>query len=91
MQIRQTFWVYTEGDLGYGVRAMLYIADLPRDLGVTKPFSRFLKLFAVFVATDVVGVFATLVVLSNKGDTFVDLVPMYALASSAGDAISSRT
>lgn len=25
--------------LEYGVRAILYIADLPRDLGVTKPFS----------------------------------------------------
>ncbi|GJR75687.1 PHD finger protein-like protein [Tanacetum coccineum] len=49
-QIKKTFWVKVEGDLAYGVRAMLYIADLPRDLGVVNPF-------AIFGAINVFGDF----------------------------------
>ena len=56
-QIKQTFWVKVEGDLAYGVRAMLYIADLPRDLGVVNPFSKPVEPFAIFGAIDAIGEF----------------------------------
>ncbi|GJY71567.1 hypothetical protein Tco_0475270, partial [Tanacetum coccineum] len=49
-QIKQTFWVKVDGDLAYGVRAMLYIVDLPQDLGVVNPF-------AIFGAINVFGDF----------------------------------
>ncbi|GKG09815.1 hypothetical protein Tco_0338561 [Tanacetum coccineum] len=49
-QIRQTFRVKVEGDVAYGVRAMLYIAGVPRDLGVVNPF-------AIFGAINVFGDF----------------------------------
>nr|GEW88719.1 hypothetical protein [Tanacetum cinerariifolium] len=45
--IKQTFWVKVEGDLAYDVRAMLYVADLPRDLGVVNLFSKPMEPFAV--------------------------------------------
>lgn len=99
MQIRQTFWVEVEGDLAYDVRAMLYIADLPRDLGVTNPFSRPIKVFAVFGTIDAIGVFERPVALlynvesclSADGTTLLGLDPMYDFASSAGVAVSSKT
>ena len=36
---QHTFMVVVGLTLEYGVRAILYNADLPRDLGVIKPFS----------------------------------------------------
>ena len=35
----QTFMLWVALTPEYGIRAILYRADLPRDLGVTKPFS----------------------------------------------------
>lgn len=39
----QTVMLGVARTLEYGTRAILYRADLPRDLGVTKPFSTTLK------------------------------------------------
>lgn len=70
------------------MRAMLYIADLPLDLGVVKkPFSRPLKVPVLLGTSDVMGVLGRIaVVLSNAeswlpnlrvdGDTLGALVPM---------------
>lgn len=83
---------------------MLYIADLPRDLGVVKPFSVYPTLPEDRGISDITGDFggkgrllimvesspkARLRIPSIDGETFKGLLPMYAFASSAGEATSS--
>lgn len=74
--------------LEYGTRAMLYRADLPRDLGVTKPFSTTSKFPGDLGTRDKVEDFKGLPAILN-GVAFGGLLPMYAFAISAGEATSS--
>lgn len=46
---------------------MLYIADLPRDLGVVNPFARTPTRPAVFVVTDVIGKFWEYAIFFSSG------------------------
>lgn len=48
---------------------MLYIADLPRDLGVVTPFSDPFKLPAVLGASNVIGVRGRMVVLFSNTES----------------------